>query len=369
MAFSILNLLKSNLFEHQMACSERRDAILSGRTGDQRIGPVADPHVSRRNVVADDMIIFTALDEKTATTGELAHRLDFDERATTVLVRLLASLGLLVPRQQRFQLTDHGRLYFLKSSPFYWGPMMRVGLNEWQYSTLTAALRKKDSASATGPEGTPKPAGTGRSVDGWAEGNIRRNGRAELLRRCIRTHCCRDHAARNYDFTPVKRILDSAEGRRFMIAIAQAHPEIRCTIQELPSMCEVAQGYIDDGGVTGRVDTVAVDMFRQPWPTGYDALFFSNVWHDWNVRTCTWLAERAYHVLPPGGRIMLHEMLLDDDGAGPATAAGFSMLMLLATQGQQSRSVSSRPFLKRGISMSRRSRRPGTTRINRVRGR
>jgi hypothetical protein len=27
--------------------------------------------------------------------------------------------------------------------------------------------------------------------------------------------------------------------------------------------------------------------------------------------------------------------LIDDDGAGPTTAAAFSMLMLLATQGQQ----------------------------------
>jgi hypothetical protein len=32
---------------------------------------------------------------------------------------------------------------------------------------------------------------------------------------------------------------------------------------------------------------------------------------------------------------MTHEMLLDDDGASPATTAAFSMLMLLATQGQQ----------------------------------
>jgi acetylserotonin N-methyltransferase len=47
------------------------------------------------------------------------------------------------------------------------------------------------------------------------------------------------------------------------------------------------------------------------------------------------LAARANEALPSGGRIMLHEMLLDDDGAGPATTAAFSMLMLLATQGQQ----------------------------------
>jgi hypothetical protein len=32
---------------------------------------------------------------------------------------------------------------------------------------------------------------------------------------------------------------------------------------------------------------------------------------------------------------MLHEALLDDDGDGPPTTAAFSMLMLLATQGQQ----------------------------------
>ncbi len=75
--------------------------------------------------------------------------------------------------------------------------------------------------------------------------------------------------------------------------------------------------------------------FRQPWPRGYDALFFSNIWHDWNFQTCRWLATRSFEALPPGGRIMLHEMLLDDDGAGSATTASFSLLMLLATQGQQ----------------------------------
>jgi O-methyltransferase len=120
-----------------------------------------------------------------------------------------------------------------------------------------------------------------------------------------------------------------------MISMAQAHPHLRCTVMELPAMCEVAQTYIAAGEVNGRVDTTAVDMFRQPWPRGYDAVFFSNIWHDWNFKTCRFLADRTFEILPPGGRIMLHEMLLNDDGSGPATAAAFSMLMLLGTQGQQ----------------------------------
>jgi acetylserotonin N-methyltransferase len=141
--------------------------------------------------------------------------------------------------------------------------------------------------------------------------------------------------ALNGNFDGVTRLLDVGGGSGcFAIALARQHPELRCTVMELPAMCEVAQEYIVAGGVTDRVDTLAVDMFREPWPRGYDALFFSNVFHDWNFETCRWLTERSFEALPPGGRIYLHEMLLDDDGCAPLTTVSFSMLML-GTQGQQ----------------------------------
>jgi hypothetical protein len=120
-----------------------------------------------------------------------------------------------------------------------------------------------------------------------------------------------------------------------MIAMAQLNPTLKCTIMDLDTMCEVAGSYINSSGVYGQVDTIAVNMFREEWPNGYDALFFSNIFHDWNFKTCEWLAQRAYNALPFGGRIMLHEMLLNDDGAGSITPSSLSLVMLLGTQGQQ----------------------------------
>jgi acetylserotonin N-methyltransferase len=287
--------------------------------------------------VADDVGIFASLNEHPESISELAARLQLDERATGVVVRLLASIGLIVLHDNRLQLTDDARLYLLKSSPFYWGPMMHIAIHERQREALLSKLQQKDSANAIGPLGAVSVSAEGRAVEAWAAGQVSIEQARDIAAR-MHSHSmpAAVGAARNYNFRNIRKLLDVGGGSGcFMIAMAQEHPHLHCTVMDLPTMCEVAKGYINSGEVAGRVDTVAVDMFRQPWPRGYDAMFFSNVFHDWNFRTCQWLAERTFEALPSGGRILLHEMLLDDDGGGSPTAASFSMLMLMATQGQQ----------------------------------
>ena len=288
-------------------------------------------------VVAAEVGVFDALADEPSTITALASRLGFDERATGILLRLLTALGLLTLRLDRFHVSSEASLYLRSSSPWYWGPMLAVGVSEWHRDTLIAKLKRLGSDRIAAPEGTPLPSGDGRAADTWAAGTVTLGEARDIAAR-MHSHSVSAAAgvARCYDFHSVSRVLDVGGGSGcFMTAVAHAHPHLRCTVMELPAMCQVAREYIAAANVGDRVDTLAIDMFRQSWPSGYDALFFSNIWHDWNLRTCEWLAAQAFASLPSGGRILLHEMLLNDDGAGPLTAASFSLLMLLATQGQQ----------------------------------
>lgn len=134
----------------------------------------------------------------------------------------------------------------------------------------------------------------------------------------------------------IRSVLDVGGGSGiYSIEMAKAWTGLAATIMEIPQVCAAAEPYIATAGMGGRVRTQAVNMFTQEWPRDHDAHFFSNVFHDWSDATNRLLASKSFAALPRGGRILLHEMLMDDDGCGPLPAAAFSVLMLLATRGKQ----------------------------------
>jgi hypothetical protein len=78
-------------------------------------------------------------------------------------------------------------------------------------------------------------------------------------------------------------------------------------------------------GLEDRIRTRAVDMFQDPWPTGYDGVLFGNIFHNWDVASCRVLAQWSFEILEPGGSIFLHEMPLNNTKDGPLTVACFSV--------------------------------------------
>lgn len=276
--------------------------------------------------------LFETMAKGPVSMPELVASTGLNERGIKALLRILTALGLLMQHDDRYGITDVTHHFLLKDSPYYWGGVLeRICVSNPQHKSLLEILRQGSTGSSAVGGESDKPA------DAWESGQLDIE-QARHIAAFMHSHSmpAAVGVARNGDFTGVKKLLDVGGGSGcFSIAIAQQYPQIHCTIMDLAAMCQLVPDYVKEGAVEGRVDAVAVDMFRQEWPRGYDALFFSNILHDWSFETCAQLLARACSCLPEGGKIYLHEMLLDDNGNGPVHAAAFSIMMLIGTRGQQ----------------------------------
>ena len=78
-------------------------------------------------------------------------------------------------------------------------------------------------------------------------------------------------------------------------------------------------------------------MFAQDWPGGFDAVLFTNVFHDWDDDRCRVLARKAHASLRAGGIAVILESLLHDDRPGPLWTACRSVEMAMDMLGRQFR--------------------------------
>ena len=277
--------------------------------------------------VADEVGTFRELTEKAMTTQDLAQALEVDARALSIHLGVLGSLGLVEKRQNKWRATATVRQWLHPDAEGYYGPAIH-GFREANplHAQLKETLSTGDKASSHHSaveewERGELPPDLAKSVTAYMNAHSRATSRAVAMLPI---------------FSDINALLDVGGGSGiFSIQIAKAWPSLRATIMEIPAICSEADGYIEGAGVSDSVDTRAVDMFREDWLTGYDAHFLSNVFHDWSDETCRLLAKKSFAALPSGGRILLHEMLMDDDGCGPYPAAAFSLLMLLGTRGKQ----------------------------------
>jgi hypothetical protein len=277
-------------------------------------------------VTADDLGFFTLLADTPLSTVEVATRLGLTGEWAEILLGVLAVLDLVRAQDGKFHLTDTSRCYLLADSPYYSGfTLRRFAERDAVLDRLQRALKSSDPNSDT------------YIVRDWQAGELTH----EVALRNVRTmHGLSFPAAigmaRNGNFQGVQRLLDVAGGSGgFSIALAQRYPEIRCSVADLPVVCEITRTYIAEYGVGDRVDATPLNMFFQPWPTGYDAVFMSCVLHDWALEQRLELIRRSFEALPVGGRIYVHEMLVSDAADGPFGPAMFSLGMRIGTLGKQ----------------------------------
>lgn len=278
--------------------------------------------------IGDEYGLFALLNEDPLSALEVANKLSLGPRATEVLLGSLASLGFLTQYNQKFYISEVSRNFLLPTSPFYWGGVLSlVRQSPTTCSVVKSAFNKEKQATQ---QYNTEP-------DLWEfnEANIEQATLFTKAMHALSFAAARTMAQRG-DFSNIKKLLDVGGGSgSCSIALALHYPELCCSIMELPAISPLSKEYISQYNLQDRINTIAANMFRDEWPKGYDAILFSNIFHDWNEQQCLFLAQQSFNSLPSGGRIYLHEMLLSDTKDHPLATISFSISMLINTDGKQ----------------------------------
>jgi hypothetical protein len=101
---------------------------------------------------------------------------------------------------------------------------------------------------------------------------------------------------------------------------------------DLSTMRPVFERYVEENGLSDRLQFHAGDFFQDPLPSA-DVLVLGRVLHNWNLGTKKMLLKKVYDALPKGGAIIVYERLIDDERKLNVSSLLASLHMLIMTEG------------------------------------
>jgi hypothetical protein len=117
--------------------------------------------------------------------------------------------------------------------------------------------------------------------------------------------------------------------------LCRRYPNLRATVFDLPPVCEIASTKVVAAGSQDRIAVSPGDFLADPeLPAGYDVMLLSMIMHHWTPEQDLAILRKCFAALPPGGRIVISELLVNDDKTGPPAAALMSLNMLVEAAGR-----------------------------------
>ncbi|UJX41838.1 SAM-dependent methyltransferase [Desulfovibrio sp. JY] len=268
--------------------------------------------------------VFSTIGDAALTPAEIAAACACDPRAMGMLVKALAAMGLLVGDGGRYRQTAQARTFLDKRSPRYVGSIIRH-----HHRIMAAWAGLPESIRTGGPQERP--------MDAAQTAGDREDFLMGMFNLAM---AIAPGLAASLDLSGRKRLVDVGGGPgTYAVHFCLAHPGLRASVFDLPTSQAFADGVRRRFGVADRVDFVPGDYLRDPIPGGYDAAWLSQIFHAEDRAGCLTILKKTVAALEPGGLVLIHEFMLDDEGDGPEFAALFALNMLVLTERGQSYAV------------------------------
>src|SRR5579884_2842176 len=289
--------------------------------------------------------VFARLAAGPRPVDDLHRELGLAERPAVVLLTALRAMGLLVTDAQgRLDLSELAREHLVPGGPFDISGYVALMADSPGVREMVERLRTNRPAG-----GKPERPGAAYIYREGMESAMEHEAAARELTMAL--------AGRALNVAPVlaerlplhdaRQLLDVAGGTGiYSIAWLQRHPRLRAVVWDRPEVLKVTREQAEKYGVADRLECRPGDMFADPVPPGCDVMLLSNVLHDWDVPECRALLGRCAAALPPGGRLLIHDVFLNDALDGPLPVALYSAALFALTEGRAYSAAEYRGWLR-----------------------
>ena len=266
--------------------------------------------------------IFTLIGTDTVSGETIAKKLGMEKRGLTLLLNSLTALDLLVKENQTYANTPEASTFLSKKSPQYIGYMIL------HHHHLAPSWVDMDKALIQGGPIRPESAV---STEEWRE--------SFLMGMFNMGMAVAPGLAKQLDLAGCKRLLDLGGGPgTFAIHFCLENPELSASVWDLPTTRPFAEKTIEKFGLEKRISFIPGDYTLEEICTvpQFDVAWLSHILHGEGPKMAEKIIARAVAAVKPGGKIFIHEFILNNTMDGPLFPALFSLNMFLGTKQGQS---------------------------------
>jgi SAM-dependent methyltransferase len=263
----------------------------------------------------------------------LRRRLGLEARPSMVLFTALRAMGLLSEHQPGLlDLTPLARHHLVGTNPFDISGYIGVAGDSPGVLAMVERLRANKPANTE-----PEQKGAAFIYREGLESAMEQEAAARHLTLALagRARICAPVLAQRILLPDMRLVLDVGGGTGvYSIALLQQNPVLRAIVWDRPEVLKVAEEFAHAHGVSERLECRPGDMFTDAVPAGVDVVLLSNVLHDWDVPESLKLLERCAGALPRHGRVLIHDVFLNDALDGPLPLALYSAALFFLTEGR-----------------------------------
>ncbi len=268
-------------------------------------------------VAGVDLEVFTHIANGRHTAGEIAQAASASLRGMEMLLNSLTGLGFLSKSNGSYHLVPVSEMFLVKNKPSYNGDFVQHSDGLWEsWGNLTDIVRTGKPYTALNEE---------QGVEFFQKLVVQLFPMSYPGARVAAEALGVGREWKGLE------ILDVAAGSgAWSIAFAERDPDTKVTVQDWPDIIEVAKNFVERFKLSDRYSYLAGDLNDVDFgKEKFDLVILGHICHSEGEANSRKLISRAYRALKPGGKLLIAEMVPDDERKSEVFPLLFALNMLI----------------------------------------